>query len=89
MIDPTPEYLAFHARRYHQPQFTFVPDGNNLLIGTSYGSQREYLASVPVTEVGQWLLENAERLMAKPKPAVQLPLPLAHPLDLDLDDLDL
>ena len=49
--------LLFEARKYAQGQFTFVPDGDSLLLGSAYGSRRQFLARVPLPEVGAWLLE--------------------------------
>lgn len=51
--------LLFEARKYAQGQFTYVPDGDSLLIGSAYGSRRQFLARVPLSEVGAWLLEAA------------------------------
>lgn len=63
-----PDEMRFESAKYTQPQFTFVPSGANLLIGYSYGSRRTFLASVPVAEVGQWLLDHAAQLeQARPR----------------------
>lgn len=61
------EALLFGSQKYVFPQFTMVPDGDHLLLGYSYGSRREFLARVPLPEVGAWLLANAEQLEASRK----------------------
>lgn len=57
MIDISSDEQLFGSRKYSQGQFTFVPDGDDLLIGTSYGTRRQFIARVPKAEVGQWLIE--------------------------------
>lgn len=64
------EQMLFETEKYSLPQFTFVPDGPNLLLGLSYGSRRTFLASVPIAEVGEWLVSNHGKLEPKVVPMI-------------------
>lgn len=69
------EALIFGSAKYALPQFTFVPDGDHLLIGYSYGTRREYLSRVPIPEVGSWLIAHAEFIALHREEKLRRPQP--------------
>lgn len=87
----TPDQIKFGSSKYIGAQFCFVRDGDDLLIGTSYGFMREFIARVPLAEVGEFLV--AHQVTWEANRAAELAayerrrLPAAPILDKDLSDL--
>lgn len=87
----TPDEMKFGSCKYTGAQFCFVIDGDDLLIGTSYGFMREFIARVPLAEVGAFLVSHQATWEAKRETDLRAyerrRLPAVPILDEDLTEL--